>query len=165
MKWPEAATTFQAEKMTAGQWARVVDDPDAAGGKAVSATVRRGRASHIVSGGWAPVKTDARYLAAFRLRMGLTVAPDTDVAKVLYPGTENLAATFHMASPLRLEAVHRTRADDPASVSTSTITASAPMSPTTSPMRAGWNRPNGARQQSSRPLRLACHSDTPIWRN
>jgi hypothetical protein len=46
--------------------------------------------------------------------MDLTVAPDAEgVAKVLYPGTENLAATFHMASPLRLEAVYRAKADDP----------------------------------------------------
>ena len=114
VKWTEMAAVFPAAKLTAGQWARMVDDSRASGGKAIAAMVGQGRASHIVSGGWAPVKTDASYAVAFRLRMDMTVVPDADVAKVLYPGTENLAATFHMASPLRLEAVHRTHADDPA---------------------------------------------------
>ena len=112
--WKTATATFDAMNMSPGKWAKVVDDPKAASGKAVAVKVGEGRASHILSGGWAPVKTDAKYAAAFRLRMDLSVTPDTDVAKVLYPGTESLAATFHMASPLRLEAVHRAKADDPA---------------------------------------------------
>ena len=54
-----------------------------------------------------------RRRSAFHLRLDMSITPDADVAKVLYPGTESLAATFHMASPLRLEAVHRTRVDEP----------------------------------------------------
>jgi len=112
--WKTATAAFDAMKMLPGKWAKVVDDPKAISGKAIAVKVGEGRASNILAGGWAPVKTDAKYAAAFRLRMDLSVTPDTDVAKVLYPGTESLAATFHMASPLRLEAVHRTKADDPA---------------------------------------------------
>ena len=112
--WKTATAKFDATSMLPGKWAKVVEDPKATSGKAIAVKVGEGRASHILTGGWAPVKTDAKYAAAFRLRMDLSVTPDTDVAKVLYPGTESLAATFHMASPLRLEAVHRTKADDPA---------------------------------------------------
>ena len=112
--WKTATARFDATTMLPGKWAKVVDDAKATGGRAIAVKVGEGRASHILTGGWAPVKTDAKYAAAFRLRMDLSVVPDTDVAKVLYPGTESLAATFHMASPLRLEAVHRTKVDDPA---------------------------------------------------
>ena len=112
--WKTATAKFDTTSMLPGKWAKVVEDPKATSGKAIAVKVGEGRASHVLTGGWAPVKTDAKYAAAFRLRMDLSVTPDTDVAKVLYPGTESLAATFHMASPLRLEAVHRTKADDPA---------------------------------------------------
>ena len=114
VKWTSVTATFDTKDMSPGKWAKVVDDPKSSSGKAIAVKVGEGRASHILTGGWAPVKTDAKYAAAIRLRMDLSVTPDTDVAKVLYPGTESLAATFHMASPLRLEAIHRTKADDPA---------------------------------------------------
>ena len=112
VKWTTVTATFDAAQLPLGKWAKVVDDPKAANGKAVAVKVGEGRASHILAGGWAPLKTDAKYTAAFHLRMDMSITPDTDVAKVLYPGTESLAATFHMASPLRLEAVHRTWVDD-----------------------------------------------------
>ena len=117
VNWPRATATFEAGKMTPGRWANVVSDPRASGGKAICARAGTGRASHILSVGWVPVKTDAKYTAAFHLRLDLTVVPDSTVAKVIYPGTENLATTFHMASPLRLESVHRTKIDDPSTES------------------------------------------------
>jgi hypothetical protein len=85
VKWDVVTATFSTEQMTPGKWARVVDDPTPAKGKAVAVKVGEGRASHILAGGWGRVKTDAKYAAAFHLRMDMSITPDTDVAKVLYP--------------------------------------------------------------------------------
>ena len=59
VKWTTVTATFDAAQMSPGKWAKVVDDPAAAHGNAVAVKVGEGRASHILTGGWAPLKTDA----------------------------------------------------------------------------------------------------------
>jgi len=75
VKWAQVMAAFPAAKLAAGQWAKLVDDSRASGGKAIAAMVGQSRASHIVSGGWAPVKADASYAAAFPGTMGPAAAP------------------------------------------------------------------------------------------
>lgn len=117
VKWTTVSATFFAPKMTLGQYARIVDDPGATQGKAVAAFAGSGRDSHLISGGWVPVKTDATYSVAFRLRMELANVTVADQAHVMYVGTEGRSAEAYMPFPLRLEVIHRLKRDDPATES------------------------------------------------
>lgn len=110
--WSDVTAQYEAEALTLGRSAKVVDDAAASGHKAVAAVVSQGRAGHIVSGGWTPVKTDAAYEAAFRIRMDVRVVAPPDIEMPLYIGTEDKAASSIMGWPLRLEAVHRRDIND-----------------------------------------------------
>ncbi len=110
--WP-GAKVFPATAFCHGA-GRIVADPAARGGKAVAALIGQGRASHIVSGGWLPVKTDAKYDIAFRLRFDVHVSAPSDLRLPIYLGTEDKAASSRMGWPLRLEAVYRPTPDDAA---------------------------------------------------
>ena len=61
---------------------------------------------------------DANYEMAFRIRLDMKSVKLTYEDKVLYPGTEFQGASFMLAPPLRLEVVHRSNPDDPATEST-----------------------------------------------
>lgn len=117
LKWQKTTATFTVGKMTPGPWAKVVNDPTAVDGKAVAVTAGEGRDCHMVSGGWMPVSADAKYTMAFHLRMKMADIAIAEKAHVLYAGTEGRGGEFYMPSPLRLEAIHRTRLDDPSTES------------------------------------------------
>ena len=112
-RWNKPFAVFHAHDLTIGKYARVVTDAAASDGKAVQVTAGSGRDSHMFAGGWAPVKTDAAYAVAFRLRLSMIDINVAKNAQVLYVGTESMANGFHMPAPLRLEVIHRTVKDDP----------------------------------------------------
>ncbi|MHB9133739.1 MAG: hypothetical protein ACYDBB_21965 [Armatimonadota bacterium] len=113
-QWPDTLTTFQAEDCTAGPSAQLVDDAQAQGGKALAAIIGHGRAGHIFTGGWTPVRPDAKYEIAFRLRMDVHVVSPSDTAMPIYVGTEDKSASTRFGWPLRLEAIYRPDAGDAA---------------------------------------------------
>ena len=115
VQWQQPFLTFQAWQGTPGPYASVVADAQARSGKAVAVAAGVCRDSNIVSGGWTPVKTDASYEMAFRLRMNMKDVHVKEKATVAYAGTENIsaAAVMHMPSPLRLEVLYRAKRDDP----------------------------------------------------
>ncbi len=117
VKWEKPAATFTAAQLTPGKYAKVVRDAAAIGGKAMTVTAGEGRDSDIFSGGWAPVKTDAKYAVAFRLRMRMGEVAVTKEAHAIYVGTEGQAAAFFMPNAVRLEAIYRAKRDDPATES------------------------------------------------
>jgi uncharacterized membrane protein len=107
IQWTQTKAEFAAKDLRAGPSAKLVGDKLAASGQAVAALTGQGRAGHVVSGGWVPIRTDAAYEIAFRIRLDVRVTSPPDVELPIYLGTEDKAASTRFGWPLRLEAVYR----------------------------------------------------------
>ncbi len=105
--WKDTVATYQAEALTVGPSARLVADAQAQEGKAVAAVIGQGRAGHILSGGWVPVRPDQKYEITFHMRFDVKVVSPADTPMPIYVGTEDKAASSRFGWPLRLEAVYK----------------------------------------------------------
>ncbi len=114
--WDKPAASWPAAKMTLGSAATIVDDPAATTGTAVAAIAGKGRACHLISGGWLPCNANTAYEAAFRMRLEWHPVSPADLPMPIPISRFDTAGTgvSHRSWSVRLELVHRPTPQDAA---------------------------------------------------